>query len=408
MKYLCATHVPVYAGQTPGVLRVTRAHLRELSAQVDALTQAGFDDVTLATPLYESIDAKTLAEHEIVELPRHARAFHYVPLPSYRTVTQFVRTRSALLEQLRIAAKDASVVQLGTAGHPVALGQIAWPVVHELGKKRIFVIATDPFPALQKAVNSGRNPAKRIAKQLAVQQFEKFCIKAVREASAVFTHSPDVVARFKNVWHDRCVFLPRPLLSLSEVTEKSPDHFADVKRPLRLITHAHADATRGLDHLLKAVAKARRLAQAINIDLLGDVSDEIVALVRSEKIEPYVRFLGNASPAPAFAQADVYVTASLVPTGDPHTPHTPLALAHALPVVAYAGGAFDERIKTHDAGIILPRGETDLLGQSLIDLSRNRPRLRTLSTNAITLARTLTFEHIHDLRAKLAMECVKQ
>jgi len=279
----------------------------------------------------------------------------------------------------------------------------------ELGKRRIFVIATDPFPALIKHVTSGRNPAKRLAKQLAVQQFEKFCAKAITEANLTFIHSKAVAERFKNVWSDRCTLLDPAQLNSSDLIENIDSkllELPDRTRPLKLVSVAGESAVKGMDHLLKAVSKVRRLGQSIELDLVGQAatSDEVLALVRQHQLEPFVRILGQASLKSAFAIAHVYVAASLVPHADDALP---IALANGLTPIIYQGGPMDSVLTSNDCGVVLPRGETDLLSQALLDAGRDRNRTAERMTRAFELAKTMTVETLHARRAKRAMECIK-
>ncbi len=409
MKYLCVTHVPVFAGQSPGVVRFTRAHLRELLPQATALREAGFEFV-LATPLYDTIDARTLAQHEIVDLPKHDRPFAYVPLPGYRTMPQFLSARAELLEQVRIAAKGADIIQLGAAGHPTALGQVAWPVVSKLNKKRIFVFGSDPFPGLARHAASGRNPAKRIAKQLSVQRFEKFCGRAIRDANLVFAHSPALADRFRRAWSDRChTFDPQPL-ARAEILADPTDRLArlsDKSRPLRLVSIGETSLTRGVDHLLRSLGKARRLSEKLELDLIGDLtaSADLMDVLRSEKIGNAVRLRGVIDPVAAFDDADLFVASSLIPQNDPIIF---LAAARALPIVTYQSGTpADALLESAGCAMVIPRGENDLLSQALLDLGRDRAKLVEMSKQAIRFASASTIDRVHERRAELAMQCVK-
>lgn len=411
MKYLCVTHVPVFAGQSPGMLRFTRAHLRDLLPQAAALREAGFDFV-LATPLFETIDARTLAHHEIVTLPKHQRPFSYVPLPGYRTMPQFLSARNALLDQIRIAASDADIVQLGAGGHPMALGQVAWPVISKLRKKRVFVFGSDPFPALAKAVTSGRNPAKRLAKQLGVRQFEKFCANAIKEADLVFTHTTAIADRFRKAWADHCHVFDQPPLTREQISRDlgaRAARLSDNSKPVRLVSVGETSLTKGVDHLLRSLGKARRLSAKLELDLIGDLtqSADLMDVLRAEKLENAVRLRGRIDLTAAFDEADAFVASSLIPQNDPII-YT--AAARGLPIVTYQSGspAADAQLTSAGCAVVVERGDSLRLAQALLDLARDRTKLIEMSRQATEFAYASTIDAVHERRAELALKCVKE
>jgi hypothetical protein len=87
VRYLLITHVPAFVGQSPGVLRISEPWLLDLTAQTNALRSEGFD-VTVATPVHEVLDARTLARERIVELPLEAQPFKHIALPAMRQVVK--------------------------------------------------------------------------------------------------------------------------------------------------------------------------------------------------------------------------------------------------------------------------------------------------------------------------------
>jgi glycosyltransferase involved in cell wall biosynthesis len=411
MRYLLLTHVPAFAGQSPGVLRISDAWLRDLGSQTRALSEAGFD-VTVATPVHPTLDARTLARDRIVDVTLADQTFQHVALPAYKTMSQFLARRGALRTAAIEAAADADIVQLGAGGHPVSLGQTLWPAIGKLGKKRVFVFADDPFPALQRYAASGRNPAKRMAKSMNVRKLETFCARAIREADLVFAHTPTIAERFARSWSDRChTFDPAPMMD-AELAADLPARLkrvSDKHRPLRIFCAGDTHALRGVDHLLRGLAKARRLSAKIELDLAGDLigSAELMNLLRAEKLEPAVRLHGPVAGerlTMLLDACDVCVIPSLVPGMNPMIY---LAAARGLPIVTYQSGVADARLEAAGAGMIIPRGETAYLSQALLDLSRHRERVATLSTAAHAWASTLTIDAVHRQRAQLVKECLR-
>lgn len=395
MKYLLVTYVPVFAGQSPGALRFTRRHWDDLSAQTAALSAEGFS-VTLATRFFPSIDARTLASETFIDVAEKGRSFDYVPLPAYRTMRKFLSVRGTLLDKISVAAASADVVQLGAGGHPLAMGQIAWDCAK--GHRRVFVFAGDPFPALQAAINSGHNPAKRIGKKLNVRRFEEFCRRAIAEADIVFSHSPAVAERFKGQWGAQChTFAPLPM---RDAQLSTAPRASSVGRPLRLLAVGDSLATAGLDHLIAAVAQARRLSADVELALLGNVaeSEALTTLLRQHDVEPVVRLLGNPPAAAAMDAADLLLTGGLIPR-----PIDTIfsAAARGLPMVGYTGQSPGDALSAAGGAVVVPRGEQRLLSQAILDLSRDRGRIVQLSAAARAWAGAATLDAVHRRRAEL-------
>ncbi|MBC7784646.1 MAG: glycosyltransferase [Burkholderiales bacterium] len=407
MKYVLLTHIPTFAGQSSGVIRWSTEWEADLSAQVAALREVGFD-VTVATPLLPAPDSQTLAKQALVDVTLKKQDFTYQPLPGYRTMTQFVTHRPALRRAIRALIKDADIVQLGAGGHPISLGQVAWPIVKRAGRKCIFVFSDDPIPAWRRYAETGRNPAKRLAKSMAIKRLERFCATAVREADLVFAHSPEVQDRFGRAWSETChTFAPTRLrdsqIGKARVTP-------DKNRPLRVVTIGSAGFTRGVDHLLRALAKARRLNAKIELDLVGDVtgSAELMNLLRDQRLEPAIRLHGRLSGPKLTAvldQADVLAACELIPAIDPIIY---LAIARGLPILTYQSGVLDQRLTDHGAGIVIPRGETDLFAQALLDLATKTAGAAAMSQRAIDLASEKTLDAVHRTRAGLARSLIKR
>ena len=397
MRYLLATHISAYPGQSPGVLRWPGAWVADVQAQARALRDAGFE-LTIAAPMLDTIEARALAKQEFVDLKLADQPFRFVPLPGFRTATQFVAARSELRKIVAQHAKISDVVQLGPGGHPVSLGQTLWPTIAGLTAKKVFVFASDPIPAREKHATSGRNPAKRLAKQLAVRQLETFCAKAIHDADVVFAQHPSVQQRFSKFWSGHChtLFTTRLPDSLTGVP-----HTPDNRKPLRLLCFGSSTLTRGLDHLLRAIAKARRLSAKVELDLAGDLigSADLMDLIRTEKLESAVRLHGVANPSltrQLIFAADVFISSSLIPSTDPIIF---LAVARGLPIVTYQSGVLDDLLIQANAGLVVPRGETNMLAQVILDLSRDRARVETMSKQAIAWASASSLDAVHRDRA---------
>lgn len=408
MKYVLLTHVPTYPGQSPGVVRMTEAFRDDLLAEAAALRQAGFD-LTLATPRHASPDAKALASERFVDVKLAQHGVADAPLPAYRTMPQFVAARAALEKTIVQITRDAAVVQLGAGGHPTALGQFAWPLIDALTSKRVFVFAGDPLPGRRRAIVSGRNPAKRLAKGLAVRSFDTFCRQAVRESDLVFAHDPAVAKRFNRDWNDRCHTFARPPIGDADlagpaVLARRQKRLGDATRPLRLVTLGPPTATAGVDHLLQAVAKVRRLGVTAVLALAPGSAPPGLAALRTELGLEGAVTQDDGGVAASLDAGDLFVSAPLVPGENPAIFS---AAARGLPIVSYWSGAADHEAADAGGLIGVDRGETDRLSSLLLELSRDRPKLAAMAESARGWAEGVTRDGVHRSRAALVRQAVQ-
>lgn len=400
-RYLLLTHIPAVATRDPGVIRWPAKWVQHLAAQADALSDAGFG-VTVATPLLSGADPKP----DYADCVLANQRYTFAPVDGYRTMAQYMTRRNAVRRWIDSLAREADIVQLGVGGHPVALGQVAWPVVSKTPAKRLLVFSSDPIPGKVRHAASGRNPAKRLAKNVSAQRLERFCAGAIRDADLVFAHDDAVARRFAADWSDRChTFFASPLRE----TELGAVRTCSASNPVRIVCVGTALATRGVDHLLRAVGKARRLSARVELDLVGDLieSAELMNLVREEKLESVLRLHGRLSDAQIRAvldAADLYVSPSLIPAFDPIIY---LACGRGLPIVTYeSDAATDQRLREAGAGLVIPRGEAALLAQAILDLATGRARLGAMSERAMAWARATSLDAIHRERARLARSVV--
>ncbi len=407
MRYLLVTHIPAFAGQSAGVIRWQSNWIADLASQSRALTDEGFE-LTIAAPLLATMDAKTLSRHRIADIKIANQPWRFVALPGYRTASQFVAQRASIRRDVQSLASQADIVQFGPGGHPISLGQTIYPNLRKTGAKRFFLIGQDPIPAQERYAASGRNPAKRVAKQMAVRQLRAFCAKAIGQSDLVIAQDPAVALRFAKEWNPRCHTLFTTGLSDAQIgsaRQKSE------KQPLRIVAFASDQFTRGLDHLIRAFAKAKRLSARIELNLAGDLisSAQMMDLIRDERLDSVVRLHGKLTPDQSrdlMDRCDVLAISPLIPTADPMLAQ---ALCRGLGVVMYASGtANDAYLTDSGAGLLVPRGDVNMLAQSLLDLSRDRERFQKMSQSAIAWSRAVSLDALHRQRAKLAKSVVKR
>ena len=404
MNYLLINHAPLARGRSRAAVRVAGGWLGELKAHARAAAEAG-GRLIVAAPL---IDAE--ASGEWVEVSPDEAGFEFVALPAYRTPAQFAKVRGDLKRRLTKAISQADVVQMGYGGHPVPLGRVAWPIAGRLGKKRVWSFGeSDPFGRLNLEAANAAGPITRLVKRRRVARLEAFCRRAVREADLVFAHTPAVAERFKDVWGPHCHLFERSLLADADVLtdadwSRRRAMLRETGRPLRLVTAGRQVATAGTDHVLRAVAKCRRLSVPLELDVLGAGTDlEVFKQVAAEEnITDAVRFRGTVPADLTFdvwADRDALVSATLTAEADRNL--LPAA-ARGLAIVAYRTGGADKVLANSGAAVLVPRGEVDALADAFLRLHQNRYRLEELGANGLGLARSRTLDATHRRRAALA------
>ncbi|MEO6437304.1 MAG: hypothetical protein ABIP55_16295, partial [Tepidisphaeraceae bacterium] len=136
MRYLLINHVPFGVGSSPGTFRVGDMWLEDLRAQAKAIRDAGLE-LVVATPLMEKLEHS--GSFNSIEIRSEEYGFAYEPIPFYISLRQFMKVKGELIGRLAQVIKTADIIHCGYGGHPVALGEMAWPLAAKFGKKRIWI-----------------------------------------------------------------------------------------------------------------------------------------------------------------------------------------------------------------------------------------------------------------------------
>lgn len=411
MKYLLVNHVALGRTEMPGRFRIGDLWLEDLAAQARAIAATGMQ-LVVATPCVDAGQPLAASgSFNTLEVVPPERGFDYVPLPRYLSMAQYLRVIRRLRASLRQAMADVAIVQVGYGGHPVALGQVAWPIAGELKKKRIWVFdGADPFPRLQLHADKTRNPLARALKRRRVRAFERFCADAVRDADLVFAHNASVAQRFAASWGPHChafdrSFVTDEVLIDPEQLARRQGRLLETDRPLRLVMAGRQIHIKGTDQVIRAVAKARRLSVPVELDILGEGEDldAFKKLAAEERVEPAVRFLGSVPYGTALFEAwdrcDVMVVANLTAE---ISRNVLLSCARGLPLITYTNPGTDQMLREADAAILVPRADVDRLAEALIRAHRDRARLALLAMNGWRLARGKNLDETHRRRGELA------
>lgn len=410
MVYLLINHVPLGRGSSPDRFFVGDLFLQDLRAQARAIHSTG-GRLIVATPCVDRLDPQAGGSFNTLEIIPDEHWFEYIPLPRYLSMKQYLQVLRDLRRRLRKAVGVADVVQMDYGGYPVMLGQEAWNIATQLDKKRIWLFdGADPFPRLELHARSEKNPLKRMAKLAATKRKIAFCRKAIAQADLVFAHNAAVVERFADVWNDRChqfdrSFVTDDILISDEQLEKQSTRWKHQHLPLRLMCAGRQIAIKGTDHVIKAVAKLRKLSVNVELDIMGDGDDlqSFKQLAADLSVTDAVNFLGTVRYGQplwdAWARADVMVITNLTAE---ISRNVLLSMARGMPLVTYQNPGTDELLRSNDAAIIVDRGDVDQLSAAILLLHQQRDRMLTLARNGLRLARLKSLDETHKRRATLA------
>ena len=413
MRYLLINHVPFGRGSAPGTFRVGDMWLEDLRAQSQAIRDAGME-LIVATPLMEKLEHS--GSFNSVEIRPQDHGFAYEPLPLYISFRQFMKVKRDLIDRLFQITKTADIVHCGYGGHPVALGEVAWPVAGKLKKKRIWIFdGADPFPRLELHASQEKHLLKRVAKKLAVRRFSRFCHDALRDADLVFAHNAAVAERFRDVWNDRChqfdrSFVTDAILISDEALQSRQQRLLDASTPLRLVVAGRQIAIKATDHVLRAMRQAIDRGARLELTVMGDGDDlpKFKALSSELGLDAIVRFVGTVPYGqPLFdAWADAHVMVITNLTAE-ISRNVLLAMARGLPLITYANPGTDELIRANDAGILVPTGDIDALAQAFARAATDRQSLARFTASGLSVARKNTLDATHRRRARLAAALLK-
>jgi len=411
LNYLLINHVPFGRGTSADNFVVGDMWLEDLRAQARAINEVGMK-LLVATPLVDKLQNNISGSFNSIEITPKEHGFEYRPLPHYITFGQFVKTKPRMVAAMLDAIRGADLVQAGYGGHPVALGEIAWPIAAKLNRKRIWVFdGADPFPRLERNASEEKNPIKRFAKKISVRRFQTFCRNAVRDADLVFAHNAAVVARFKDVWNGRCHQFDRSfvtdatVISDEELSQRQ-QRLLDPSNPLKLVVAGRQIMIKATDHVLRAMRKAIDRGSKLELEVMGDGDDlpTFKKLTTELNLEDVVRFTGTVPYGKplfdAWANAHVMVITNLTAE---ISRNVLLAMARGLPLVMYANAGTDNLLRTSGAGSLVPTGDTDALADAFVHAASDRNALSEMAARGLATARINTLDATHRRRAELAV-----
>jgi len=175
---------------------------------------------------------------------------------------------------------------------------------------------------------------------------------------------------------DLITVIPNAVVSASEPRpDASPTELRE--RPLVGVV-ARLQPEKGVANFLEAAARVSPLFPEAHFVIAGGgpLRQELVDLAEDLGLKSRVHFLGFRSDASALIESmDVLVIPSLT-EGSPLV--TLEAMAAGVPVVASAVGGIPDQIRHDKEGLLVPPGDTEALGEALLDLLRDPDRARRL------------------------------
>lgn len=170
-----------------------------------------------------------------------------------------------------------------------------------------------------------------------------------------------------------------------------------LSKPIRLLYVGRMDRTKGLLHLVEALALLVERGEDVVLDLVGwpehndPILDELRELARIKHVDDRVHYLGGKPLGPdlfnCYKQADIFIMASLF-EGFPRTIWE--AMAYSLPVVATRVGSISAYLE--GAAELVQPGDVSGLANSISRLIHDSDRRKFLIREGRKLAEENTLE----------------
>ncbi len=165
--------------------------------------------------------------------------------------------------------------------------------------------------------------------------------------------------------------------------------------PITLITVGTFSRGKGQLDLVQMLAQMK--ANNLRLHLIGDYkqnasyTEEIIALIEQSQMQNHVTIHGSIPQKAIFKllpQCDLYISPS---TYESYSMTTAEAVAHGLPILAYATGAIVDWIENGVNGILIEVGKRDQFSEILRRLLTERNELHHLQKNALARTTSLSF-----------------
>ncbi len=167
------------------------------------------------------------------------------------------------------------------------------------------------------------------------------------------------------------------------------------KEPINLITVGTCSQGKGQLDLVQMLAQMQ--VKNFRLHLIGDYehnasyTDEIRAIIKRSRLQDSIilhGYLPQQAIFDLFLQCDFYISPS---TYESYSMATAEAVAHGLPILAYATGAIADWIGDGDNGILIDLGKPEQFFKALQRLLAEHHELNQLRKNALACTTKLSF-----------------
>ena len=147
-------------------------------------------------------------------------------------------------------------------------------------------------------------------------------------------------------------------------------------------TLANLYPTKGLEHLLVAIAEVRKAEPSVRLLVVGEgpERDRLESLARTHDLDRSVAFVGAmADPWRILLEVDVFV----LPSTKEGLPFALIeAVAAGMPIVATRVGGIPEIVADGRSGLLVPPGDPVALSQAICRLLQDRPLAAAMGEEA--------------------------
>lgn len=390
---------PVPALRTGPTTFVTESafvsHLRLLRSKLGDLAR----DLVLAGP---ALDPSDLAGAALATVDEASEGIRFRPLfPQAATGAEFVRQLPEIMRALREEVSAADVVHSSNSQLWRPFEIVALLLASFLGKNTISVTDIDHRQSARMKYLAGHwslrqylvtrvlhDPFQHLQQLLGVRRFSLVLLKGAQLVADYGAARPNV----KNFLDS--AFSSEHLISRHALASKVAE-VLDPRAPLRVVYFGRLVAYKGVDAMLRAVARAVKSGAALRFDIIGGGPEEhaLRAMSTDLGLDSVVRFIPSVPFGPGLFEQLYPAHVLLAAPISEDTPRSALdASAAGLAVLAYDTQYYKELSGMGAAVELVPWGDIDALGRELAMLARSRQHLADRIRQAVAFAADNTQE----------------
>jgi glycosyltransferase involved in cell wall biosynthesis len=375
--------------------------LRMLRSKLGDLAQ----DLVLAGPVLNLTDSAGAA---LCTVDETVEGIRFRPLfPEQATPFQFLRRLPGIYSALREEVSAADVVHSGNSQLWRPFEIVALLLASFLGKNTISVTDIDHRRSARMKYLAGHwslkeylvtrifhDPFQHLQQLLGVRRFSLVLLKGAQLVRDYGAARPNV----KNFLDS--AFSSEHLISRQALASKASD-VLDPQAPLRAVYFGRLVAYKGVDAMLRAVARAVKSGANVRFDIIGSGPEEsaLRAMSTDLGLDQVVRFVGAVPFGPALFEQLYPAHVLLAAPISEDTPRSALdASAAGLALLAYDTQYYKELSAMGASVELVPWGDVDALGRGLAALAGSRQHLADLIRRTVAFAADNTQEAWLDRR----------